>query len=145
MKLRQASNICKTVTEAGKLAYTNDTKSVLLPRNQALATFGELLMVFSTKVNLLFLLSIQIPRLVSFERSRWRFYEFALYFYKSAIRSCMEYCCNVWAGAPSVSWICWINDRNGYIGLLVLHLMVLLKHWVIVEWQPAQVLSIDIN
>ena len=33
MKLRQASNICKTVTEAGKLAYTNETKSVLLPTN----------------------------------------------------------------------------------------------------------------
>ena len=27
--------------------------------------------------------------------------EFALYLYKSTIRSFMEYCCNVWAGAPS--------------------------------------------
>ena len=27
--------------------------------------------------------------------------EVALYFYKSTIRSCMEYCCHVWAGAPS--------------------------------------------
>ena len=25
----------------------------------------------------------------------------ALYFYKSTIRPCMEYCCHVWAGAPS--------------------------------------------
>ena len=25
----------------------------------------------------------------------------ALYLYKSTIRSCMEYCCHVWAGAPS--------------------------------------------
>ena len=27
--------------------------------------------------------------------------EVALYLYKSTIRSCMEYCCYVWAGAPS--------------------------------------------
>ena len=27
--------------------------------------------------------------------------EFALYLYKSTIRPCMEYCCHVWAGAPS--------------------------------------------
>ena len=27
--------------------------------------------------------------------------EVSLYLYKSTIRSCMEYCCHVWAGAPS--------------------------------------------
>ena len=27
--------------------------------------------------------------------------EVALYLYKSTIRPCMEYCCQVWAGAPS--------------------------------------------
>ena len=27
--------------------------------------------------------------------------EVDLYLYKSTIRSCMEYCCHVWAGAPS--------------------------------------------
>ena len=27
--------------------------------------------------------------------------EVALHLYKSTIRPCMEYCCNVWAGAPS--------------------------------------------
>ena len=27
--------------------------------------------------------------------------EVALYFYKSIIRPCIEYCCHVWAGAPS--------------------------------------------
>ena len=40
----------------------------------------------------------------------------ALYLYKSTIQSCMEYCCHVWAGAPSCylemldklqKWICW--------------------------------------
>ena len=33
--------------------------------------------------------------------------EVALYIYKSTIHPCMEYCCHVWAGAPS-----------GYFGLL---------------------------
>ena len=41
--------------------------------------------------------------------------EVPLYLYKSTIRSCMEYCCHVWAGAPSCylelldklqKWIC---------------------------------------
>ena len=27
--------------------------------------------------------------------------EFPLYLYNSTIQSCMEYCCHVWAGAPS--------------------------------------------
>ena len=27
--------------------------------------------------------------------------EGALYLYKSSIQPCMEYCCHVWAGAPS--------------------------------------------
>ena len=27
--------------------------------------------------------------------------EVSLYLYKSTIHSCMEYCCHVWAGAPS--------------------------------------------
>ena len=27
--------------------------------------------------------------------------EVALYLYKSTIRQCMEYCCHLWAGAPS--------------------------------------------
>ena len=41
--------------------------------------------------------------------------EVALYLYKSTIHQCMEYCCHVWAGAPSFylelldklqKWIC---------------------------------------
>ena len=55
VKFRQASNRCKRVLEAAKLAYSNKNKSLLLPRNLALVTFGELLIVFSTKVNLLYL------------------------------------------------------------------------------------------
>ena len=42
-------------------------------------------------------------------------HEVALYLYKSTIQPCMEYCCHVWAGAPSCylelldklqKWIC---------------------------------------
>ena len=42
--------------------------------------------------------------------------EVTLYHYKSTIRPCMEYCCHIWAGAPSCclelldklqKWICW--------------------------------------
>ena len=55
VKFRQASNRCKRVLEAAKFAYGNKTKSPLLPRNLALVTCGELLIVLSTKVNLLFL------------------------------------------------------------------------------------------
>ena len=42
--------------------------------------------------------------------------EFALYLYEPTIHPCMEYCCHVWAGAPSCylellsklqKWICW--------------------------------------
>ena len=55
VQFRQA-NHCKRVLEAAKLAYANKKKSPLLPRNLALVTSGELLIVFSTKVNLLHLL-----------------------------------------------------------------------------------------
>ena len=53
-----ASNRCKRVLEAVKLAYTNEAKqkSLSLPRKMALVTFGELLFAFSTKVNMLYLL-----------------------------------------------------------------------------------------
>ena len=45
--------------------------------------------------------------------------EFALYLYKSTIHSCMEYCCHVWAGAPSC------------------YLLLLLNPWLIVKMWPA--------
>ena len=65
VKFRQASNRCKRVLVAAKLAYATRKKSPSLPRNLALGTFGELLIVFSTKVNLLYS-SIQRTRGVVF-------------------------------------------------------------------------------
>ena len=45
-----------------------------------------------------------------------------LYLYKSAIWLCMEYCFHIWAGA-----------KNGYEGLLVVHLLPLLSSRPMVE------------
>ena len=45
LNFRQASNCCKSILEAAKLACANKTEN-----------FGELLTVFSTKVDLLYLL-----------------------------------------------------------------------------------------
>ena len=59
---RQASNLCKGFLEDAKLAYANKTKSLSLPRNLVLWTFGELLIVFSTKLNLLYLLCSMAQR-----------------------------------------------------------------------------------
>ena len=59
--------------------------------------------------------------------------EVALYLYKSTIRPCMEYCCHVWMVLLVATWNCWISYRNGYAGLLVLHLLPLLNPWFIVE------------
>ena len=63
--------------------------------------------------------------------------EVALYLYKSTIQPCMEYCCHIWAGPPVASWNCWISYRNGYVVLLVLHLLPLLNPWLIIEMWPA--------
>ena len=54
VKFRQASNCCKRVLEDVKLANANKTKESIT--SQKLGSFGELPIVFSTKVNLLYLL-----------------------------------------------------------------------------------------
>ena len=51
--------------------------------------------------------------------------EVALYFYKSTIRPCMEYCCHAWAVAPSC-YLELLSYKNRYVGLFFLHL---LPHW----------------
>ena len=58
--------------------------------------------------------------------------EVALYLYKSTIRSCMEYCCHVWAGAPTCYLELIDKLQNKYAGLLVLQLLLLLNPWLIV-------------
>ena len=57
----------------------------------------------------------------------------ALYLYKSTIQPCLEYCCHVWAGAPSCYLELLDKLQKGYVGLLVLHLLALLNPWLIVE------------
>ena len=56
VKFRQASTCCKSVLEAAKLAYATKQKSPSLPKNLGLGTFGELLIVFLTKINMLYIL-----------------------------------------------------------------------------------------
>ena len=53
--------------------------------------------------------------------------EITLYIYKSTIWSCIEYCCNTWAGALVATWSCQTNYKNEYAGLLLLHLLLLLN------------------
>ena len=55
VKFWQVSNCCKRILEAAELVYVTKERSLSLPRNLALKTLGELLIVFSTKVNLLYL------------------------------------------------------------------------------------------
>ena len=63
--------------------------------------------------------------------------EVALYLYKSTICPGMEYCCHVWAGAPS----CYLDLLNKLqkriCRMLALHLLLLLNPWFIVEMWPA--------
>ena len=56
VKFRQASNRCKIVLEAAKLAYATKTREYITSQKRGSRDFGELLTVFSTKVNLLYLL-----------------------------------------------------------------------------------------
>ena len=59
--------------------------------------------------------------------------EVALHLYKSTIRPFMEYCCHVWPGAPGCYLELLDKLQNEYAGLLVLHLLILLNPWLIVE------------
>ena len=53
--------------------------------------------------------------------------EVALYLYKSTIRPCMEYCCHVWAGAPS--WYLELLDK--------------LKKWIFMTVGPSLAASLE--
>ena len=55
-KFRQARNVAKGFLKLPNLHMLIKQKNPLLPRNLALVTSGELLIVFSTKVNVLYLL-----------------------------------------------------------------------------------------
>ena len=57
----------------------------------------------------------------------------------------MEYCCHVWAGAPSCYLELLDKLKNEYAGLLVLQLLLLLNSWLIVEMWQAKVFSIGIT
>ena len=76
---------------------------------------------------------------------KFLFPEVALYLYKSTICPCMEYCCHVWAGASICYLECQTNCKNEYTALLIIHLLLLLNPWLIVEIWLAEVFSIVIT
>ena len=55
-KFRQASNRCKRIFEVAKLAYANKTKDSITFQKLGSRDFWRLVIVFSTKVNVLYLL-----------------------------------------------------------------------------------------
>ena len=56
--------------------------------------------------------------------------EVALYLYKFTIRSCMEYCCHVWAGAPNFYLELLDKLRKRISRTVGPHLLPLLNPWV---------------
>ena len=56
VKFRQASNHCKRVLEAAKLAYATKTKESITSQKLGSRDFWRIAIVFSTKVNLLYFL-----------------------------------------------------------------------------------------
>ena len=59
--------------------------------------------------------------------------EIALYFYKSTIRPCVEYCCHVWGGAPSCYLELLDKLQKRICRTICPSLMPLLNPWFIVE------------
>ena len=62
LRFRQVSNHCKRVLEATKVAYANKTKQSITSQKRDSQSFGEFPIVFSAKVNLLYLLCSTIWR-----------------------------------------------------------------------------------
>ena len=70
--------------------------------------------------------------------------EFALYLYKSTIRPCLEYCCHVWASAPSCSFEL-LDKLQKQIYRTTVPLLYLLNPWHIIKIYPASIFSIGIT
>ena len=63
--------------------------------------------------------------------------EVALYLFKSIIRPCVESVAMSGLVLLAATWNCLITYKNGYVGLLVFHLLPLLMSWLIIKMQPA--------
>ena len=61
----------------------------------------------------------------------------ALYLYKSALQPCMEYCCHVWADAPSFYLDLLDKLQEQICRTVGLSLGCFLNLWIIVEMWPA--------
>ena len=62
VKFSHTNNRCESVLEVTKLAYANKTKASITSQKLALGTLGELQIVFSAKVNLLYILYLTTRR-----------------------------------------------------------------------------------
>ena len=62
VKFSHTNNRCESVLEVTKLAYANKTKASITSQKLALGTSGELKIVFSAKVNLLYILYLTTRR-----------------------------------------------------------------------------------
>ena len=78
---------------------------------------------------------------------KFLFPEVALYLYKSTICPCMEYCCHVWAGAPScyLELLDKLQKRIRRTFGPPLAASLELNPWLIVKMWPAKVFSIGIT
>ena len=71
-----------------------------------------------------------------------------LYLCKSTIRPFQQFPYLGWGrgeGGGGVPSFYYINCKNGYVGLLVLHLLFFLNSWLIVETQPTEDFPINIT
>ena len=78
----------------------------LIRQNCLLETFKLLGLSFSSKLDwgsyIIFITDTASKKIGTLIRSmKFFFPEVAMYFYKSTVRPCMEYCYHIWAGAPS--------------------------------------------
>ena len=63
--------------------------------------------------------------------------EVALHIYKSTIYPCMKYCSPSGLWPQVATWNCYTSYKSKYVGLKVLHLLLLLNPWLDVEMWPA--------
>ena len=68
--------------------------------------------------------------------------EFVVCLCKPTIRSCMDTVIISVLVSPIAIWIFWISYRDFYLGLSVLHLLLLLNSWPIVEMYRTFVFSV---
>ena len=120
--------------------WSNNTGSIDVKMDGSVleSSFKMLGLTFSSKLDWgSYIISIAKTKIVVLICSmKFRSPEVALYLYKSTMHPFMEYCCHVWAGAPSCYLEFLDKLRKRICRTVVLHLLLPLDPWLIVEmWQ----------